>query len=191
MNLKQKIQYSHDELVASIKTRDQKAFAFLYDNYAKAIFGVIHFIVEDIEESEDILQKTFMKIWDNFDMYDTSKGRLYTWMLNIARNIAIDYKRSKSNKNKNQNIDQNVYTLNNIPAEDDSLDTIGLKKVVDKLKPDQLILIELAYYKGYTQDEISKELDIPIGTVKTRIRKALLILREQLQEKKESTSIEK
>lgn len=184
MNLKQKIQYSHDELVASIKTKDQKAFAFLYDNYAKAIFGVIHFIVEDIEESEDILQKTFMKIWDNFDMYDTSKGRLYTWMLNIARNIAIDYKRSKSNKNKNQNIDQNVYTLNNIPAEDDSLDTIGLKKVVDKLKPDQLILIELAYYKGYTQDEISKELDIPIGTVKTRIRKALLILREQLQEKK-------
>ena len=191
MNLKQKIQYSHDELVASIKTRDQKAFAFLYDNYAKAIFGVIHFIVEDIEESEDILQKTFMKIWDNFDMYDTSKGRLYTWILNIARNIAIDYKRSKSNKNKNQNIDQNVYTLNNIPAEDDSLDTIGLKKVVDKLKPDQLILIELAYYKGYTQDEISKELDIPIGTVKTRIRKALLILREQLQEKKESISIEK
>lgn len=191
MNLKQKIQYSHDELVASIKTRDQKAFAFLYDNYAKAIFGVIHFIVEDMEESEDILQKTFMKIWDNFDMYDTSKGRLYTWMLNIARNIAIDYKRSKSYKNKNQNIDQNVYTLNNIPAEDDSLNTIGLKKVVDKLKPDQLILIELAYYKGYTQDEISKELDIPIGTVKTRIRKALLILREQLQEKKESTSIEK
>jgi RNA polymerase sigma-70 factor (ECF subfamily) len=68
--------------------------------------------------------------------------------------------------------------------EDNSIDTIGLKKVVDKLKPEQLILIELAYYKGYTQEEISKELDIPIGTVKTRIRKALLILREQLKEKR-------
>lgn len=185
----QKIQFSHDDLVISIKNRDQKAFAYLYDNYSKALFGVIHSIIEDIEESEDVLQKTFMKIWDNFNTYDVSKGRLYTWMLNIARNISIDYKRSKSNKNKIQNIDKNVYTLNNITTEENSLDTIGLKKIVEKLKPEQLILIELAYYKGYTQDEISKELDIPIGTVKTRIRKALLILREQLKEKKTSTSI--
>jgi RNA polymerase sigma factor (sigma-70 family) len=61
---------------------------------------------------------------------------------------------------------------------------LGLKKVVDKLKPEHLILIELAYYKGYTQEEISKELDMPLGTVKTRMRNALLILREQLKEKK-------
>jgi RNA polymerase sigma-70 factor, ECF subfamily len=181
--LKEKIQYSHDDLVILIKNRDQKAFAYLYDNYSKALFAVIFSIVEDIEESEDILQKTFLKVWDNFDSYDASKGRLYTWMLNIARNIAIDYKRSKHNKNKTQNVDQNVYALNNIRTEDNSIDTIGLKKVVENLKSEHLILIELAYYKGYTQEEISKELDIPIGTVKTRIRKALLILRRQLKEK--------
>jgi RNA polymerase sigma-70 factor, ECF subfamily len=182
--LKERILFSHDDLVVLIKNRDQKAFAFLYDNYAKALFGIIHSIVADIEESEDVLQKTFMKIWDNFESYDTSKGRLYTWMLNIARNMSIDYKRSKSSKNKIQNTDKDVYTLKNLFEEDNSLDTIGLKKVVDKLKPEQLILIELAYYKGYTQEEISKQLEIPIGTVKTRIRKALLILREQLKEKK-------
>ena len=178
-----KIQYRHDDLVILIKNRDQKAFAYLYDNYAKALFSVINTIVQDVEESEDVLQKTFLKIWDNFHSYDISKGRLFTWMLNISRNMSIDYKRSKNNKNKVQNIDLNVYNLNNLTTAEDSLDTIGLKKVVENLKPEHLILIELSYYKGYTQEEISKELDIPIGTVKTRIRKALLILREQLKEK--------
>ncbi|WP_309607839.1 sigma-70 family RNA polymerase sigma factor [Flavobacterium sp.] len=177
------MQYNNDDLVILIKNKDQKAFAYLYDNYSKALFGVIFSIVQEQEESEDILQKTFLKIWDNFDSYDASKGRLYTWMLNIARNMAIDYQRSKYNKNKIQNTDINVYTLNNLTIADDSIDTIGLKKVVEKLKAEHLILIELAYYKGYTQEEISKELNIPIGTVKTRIRKALLVLRAELKEK--------
>jgi RNA polymerase sigma-70 factor, ECF subfamily len=181
--LKEKIRYSHDDLVILIKNRDQNAFTYLYDNYAKALFGVIFAIINDVEESEDVLQKTFLKVWENFERYDDSKGRLYTWMLNIARNMAIDYKRSKYSKNKIQNVDQNVCTLNKTASEDNSMDTIGLKSVVDNLNNEHLILIELAYYKGYTQEEISKELDIPIGTVKTRIRKALFILREQLKEK--------
>jgi RNA polymerase sigma-70 factor, ECF subfamily len=181
--LKETIRYSQDDLVILIKNRDQKAFAYLYDNYSKALFGVLYQIVADVEETEDILQKLFLKIWDNFESYDPSKGRLYTWMLNIAKNLAIDYKRSKSNKNKIQNIEHNVHTLNTISAEDNFHDTIGLKEVVDNLKNDYLTLIDLAYYKGYTQEEISKELDIPIGTVKTRIRKALLILRNQFKEK--------
>ncbi len=181
--MKDKIRYDHDDLVILIKNRDQKAFAYLYDNYSKALFGVLHTIINDTEESEDALQKLFLKIWDNFESYDATKGRLYTWMLNIARNLAIDYKRSKSNKNKIQNIEHNVNTLNTISVEDNFHDTIGIKEVVDNLKNDYLTLIDLAYYKGYTQEEISKELNIPIGTVKTRIRKALLILRNQFKEK--------
>jgi RNA polymerase sigma-70 factor, ECF subfamily len=181
--LREKIRYSHDDLVILIKNRDQSAFTYLYDNYAKAIFGIIFAIINDVEESEDALQKTFLKVWEHFDRYDHSKGRLYTWMLNIARNIAIDYKRSKHSKNKIQNVDQNVSLLNKNICEDHSLDTIGLKSIVDNLNQENLILIELAYYKGYTQEEISKELNIPIGTVKTRTRKALLILRVQLKEK--------
>ena len=181
--MREKIQYSHDDLVILIQNRDQKAFAYLYDNYAKAIFSVINNIIQDVEESEDILQKTFLKIWENFYSYDISKGRLFTWMLNISRNMSIDFKRSKDNKKKTQNTDLNVYKLNKLTTGEDSLDTIGLKKLVENLKPEHLILIELSYYKGYTQEEISKELNIPIGTVKKRIRKALLILREQLKEK--------
>ncbi len=181
--MKEKIRYTHDDLVVLIQKKDQKAFTYLYDNYAKALFGVIFAIIDDVEESDDALLKTFLKIWDNFDSYNSSKGRLYTWMLNVARNIAIDYTRSKHNKNKIQNVNQNVYSITNIPSEEDSFDTIGLKKVVDNLKEDYLTLIDLAYYKGYTQEEISKELGIPIGTVKTRIRKALLIMRGKLKEK--------
>lgn len=180
--MKEIIQYNHDDLVILIKNRDQKAFGYLYNNYSKALFGVIFSIVQEKEESEDILQKTFLKIWDHFDSYDMSKGRLYTWMLNISRNMAIDYKRSKPYHDKIQNIPNSVHTLNHINIEEESIDTIGLKKVIKKLKADHLILIEMAYFKGYTQNEISKELAIPIGTVKTRMRKSLLELREQLKE---------
>jgi RNA polymerase sigma-70 factor, ECF subfamily len=181
--LREKIRYNHDDLVILIKNKDQKAFAYLYDNYSRALFGVIFAIINDNEESEDILQKTFVKIWENFDSYNSSKGRLYTWMLNIGRNMAIDYKRSKFNKHKVQNVSQNVYSVDNIFSEDNSMDTIGLKKLVENLKSEHSTLIDLAYYKGYTQEEISKELNIPIGTVKTKIRKSLLILRGQLNEK--------
>lgn len=181
--MREKIRYNHDDLVILIKNKDQKAFAYLYDNYSKALFGVIFAVIADTEESEDILQKTFLKIWENFESYNESKGRLYTWMLNIARNMSIDYTRSKYNRNKIQNVNQNVYSIENVFVDDNSMDTIGLKKVVENLKGDNLRLIELAYYKGYTQEEISKELNIPLGTVKTKIRKSLLILRKQLNDK--------
>jgi RNA polymerase sigma factor (sigma-70 family) len=181
--LKEKIHYNHDDLVVLIKNRDQKAFSYLYDNYSKALFGIIYAIVGDYEETEDLIQNTFIKIWNSFENYDSSKGRLYTWMINIARNVAIDFKRSKNNKNQNQNVSNNVNEVNNMFTEDFSSDTIGLKDVVEKLKNEDLQLIDLAYYKGYTQQEISEELNIPLGTVKTKMRKALLILREQLKEK--------
>ena len=181
--MKEKIQYNHDDLVVLIKNKNQKAFTYLYDNYAKGLFIVIHTVIKDTEESEDVLQKVFLKIWDNIDSYDASKGRLYTWMLNLSRNSAIDYTRSKEYNNKNKNVSQDKYTLNNISETDEPTETIGLQKVVEKLKSEHAILIDLAYYKGYTQEEIGKELNIPIGTVKTRIRKALLILRGELQEK--------
>lgn len=181
--MKEKIQYHQDDLVVLIKNRDQKAFSYLYDNYSKALFGIIYAIVGDYEETEDLIQNTFIKIWNSFDNYDSSKGRLFTWMINIARNAAIDFKRSKNNKNQNQNISNNVYEVSNLFTEDFSSDTIGLKGVVEKLNSENLLLIQLAYYKGYTQQEISEELKIPLGTVKTKMRKALLILREQLKEK--------
>jgi len=179
-----KQKYHQDELIVLIRERNQKAFAYLYDNYSKALFGVINNIVNNQEESEDVLQNSFLKIWNNFDSYDASKGRLYTWMLNISRNMAIDCTRSKHEKIKNkiQESTDAVYHKNKLFVEDNSHESIGLKEMVDGLKSDQREIIELAYYQGYTQDEISKELNLPLGTVKTKVRQALLSLRELTKE---------
>lgn len=172
--------YTQDELIVLIRERNQKAFSYLYDNYSKALFGVINTIVNDQEESEDVLQNTFLKIWNNFASYDESKGRLYTWMLNIARNLAIDSTRSKHEKIKNkiQEPTDSVYHKNNLYTENNSHENIGLKNIVNNLKEDQKEIIDLAYYEGYTQEEISKKLSLPLGTVKTKVRQALLTLRD-------------
>src|SRR5687768_13873071 len=106
---------------------------------------------ETQEEAEDILQMTFVKIWNNFSQYEESKGRLYTWMLNISRNSAIDYTRSKTAKNnsKNQSIDNNVFELNKKYQYSENYDHIGLKNLVGKLKEDHQLIIKMAYFEGY------------------------------------------
>lgn len=175
-----KLKYTEEELISFIKERDQNAFAYLYDNYSKALFGVIFTVVGNAQEAEDILQNVFLKIWDNFSMYDKNKGRLYTWMLNIARNAAIDYIRSKQNKInlKNFTSDNIVNDIDKQHSNFTNYDHIGLKNVLTGLKPDHQTIIDMAYYQGYTQDEIAKQLQMPLGTVKTKVRQAIIILRE-------------
>lgn len=173
--------YTQDELILLIRERNQAAFSYLYDNYSQALFGVIQAIVNDNEESEDVLQKTFLKIWNSFNTYEESKGRLYTWMLNIARNLAIDSTRSKHEKIKSkiQSTSENVYKFENaFSVESGSSDTIGVRGLVNELKEDHKTIIDLAYFEGYTQEEIAKKLNLPLGTVKTKVRQALLKLRE-------------
>ncbi len=156
---------------------------YLYDNYSPALNSVIQKMIDDTQLSEDILQETFVKIWNNFEQYDATKGRLFTWMINITRNLTIDTLRSKGYK-KQQKISQDE---NYVSAKQDKnyytskFDTIGLRKQVAFLKPDQKIIIDLAYFNGYTQEEISKEMSIPLGTVKTRMRTAIIELRKLLQ----------
>lgn len=184
--------YHQDELIVLIRERNQKAFAYLYDNYSKALFGVINNIVHNQEESEDILQNTFVKIWNNFDSYDAAKGRLYTWMLNISRNMAIDYTRSKQEKIKSkiQEPSEAVYYKNRLFVEDNTHESIGLRSIVENLKDDQKEIIDLAYYQGYTQDEISKKMNLPLGTVKTKVRQALLKLREVTKDEIKQTRVQ-
>jgi RNA polymerase sigma-70 factor (ECF subfamily) len=176
------IKYTEEELVISIKGKDQDAFSYLYDNYAKALFGIIYKIVDDEMEAEDILQNVFIKIWNNFQSYDSSKGRLFTWMLNIARNSAIDSIRSSA-KIKNNKIPITENTVSHIDQQQQlsiKTDHIGLNVEIAKLREDHRTLIDLAYYEGYTQEQIAMQLDIPLGTVKTKVRQALIILRKTI-----------
>ncbi len=177
------IKYLEEELVILLQQKNQQAFSYLYDHYAAALNAVIFRLVEDRELAEDILQEAFIKIWNNFHSYDKSKGRLYTWMLNLTRNLSIDTLRSKSFK-KQQKILDDENSVNNIKDANSGIekfDGIGLSKQLDFLKPDQKQIIDLAYFNGFTQDEISKNLGIPLGTVKTKMRSAILELRKKMQ----------
>lgn len=173
--------YSEEELVYQLQMQDQSAFSYLYDNYAPALNGVIHRLVDDAQLSEDILQEAFIRIWNNFKQYDAAKGRLFTWMVNITRNLTIDTLRSKGYK-KQQKISQNELSVTNYHNKDaaNRFDGIGLNKQLASLKPEYKNLIDLAYFGGYTQEEISKEMGIPLGTVKTRMRTAIMELRKMM-----------
>lgn len=173
--------YTEQELIQALKARDEQAFSYLYDHYSGPLYNIILQIVRKTEVAGDTLQEVFINIWRKIDSYDPLKGRLFTWMLNISRNAAIDMLRSKNYQNslKNQEITENVYSIDH--ASQPSYDQIGLMKVLGKLRPEQRVLIELAYFKGYTQEEIAEIEEIPLGTVKTRIRNALIQLRELIK----------
>lgn len=178
-----RISIAEEELVSLLKSKDQKGFNILYNNYSGALFGVINKIIQSDDDANDLLQDTFLKIWRNIDNYDPSKGSIFTWMMNIARNLSIDRVRSADFRDSSQNISMEQNIIYQVDSEHQTVmdvDSIGLRKVVDNLRPEYRQLIELVYYKGYTQAEVSEEYGIPLGTVKTRIKAAVGSLRTML-----------
>jgi RNA polymerase sigma factor (sigma-70 family) len=171
--------YEEQELVAALRKKDEQAFSYLYENYSGALYGIIKQIVVDTELSNDVLQETFVNIWRRIDSYDEAKGRLFTWMLNIARNAAIDKIRSKSFQQSQRQIPLDGEAIQ--PSVRPGIDDYGLKKLILKLKDEQRLLIDLSYFQGYTHEQIATALHIPLGTVKTRIRSALVQLKALLQ----------
>lgn len=174
---------TQEELLMQIYKKDDRAFTLLYDMYSKSLFSVIYNLIRDHEEAEDILQETFVKIWKNIDSYDESKGRFYTWILNISRNASIDRLRSKgfNNRQKNLSSDNFVHLLDDSNKLNHKIDTIGIKEFVKKLKPKCIQILDLLFFKGYTQQEASEELQIPLGTVKTQNRNCINDLRNFLK----------
>ena len=165
-----------------LQQRNEKAYTYLYDNYSGALYGIIHSIIADTETANDVLQEVFINIWTKIESYDPAKGRLFTWMLNIARNAAIDKIRSKGFRDslKNQPLTENV-DISMGSATYPTITDVGLRKVIGKLKEEQRLLLDLSYFRGYTHEEIAKATNIPLGTVKTRIRSALIQLRTLIQ----------
>ncbi len=152
----------------------------LYDMYSASLHGIIIRIVPQDEIAEDLLQETFVKIWNSFPSFDSSKGRLFTWMVNIARNVSIDKIRSKDyrNNSKNQDLENTVNYVDERRNTSINPEVLGVKDLVEKLKPEQKSILDLVYFKGYTHVEAAEELDIPLGTVKTRLRMAIITLRK-------------
>ena len=177
-NLEPKIKYSEQELVALLNEQNNDAFNYLYDHYSGALFTIINQIVPDKDTSSDVLQEVFVNVWRKIGTYDETKGRLFTWMLNIARNAAIDKVRSKGYKDnqRTQPIAEGENAGMSISS-NPMVNDVGLKKVLTTLNEEYRKLIDLSYFQGFTHEEIAKMLGIPLGTVKTRIRTAISQLR--------------
>lgn len=174
---------TQEDILPLILKKDDKAFTTLYNMYSKSLYSVITNLIREQEEAEDVLQEVFVKIWKNIESYNESKGRFYTWILNIARNTAIDKLRSKAfnNSQKNLSSDNFVHLLDDSNRLTNRIDTIGIQEFVKKLKPKCIQLIELLFFQGYTQQEASDELEIPLGTVKTQNRNCINDLRNYLK----------
>ncbi|MGB5274059.1 MAG: sigma-70 family RNA polymerase sigma factor [Flavobacteriaceae bacterium] len=169
-------------LIERFQQKDTQAFQRLHEMYAQNICGVINTIVNDEVLAQELCQDVFLKIWNNAHTYNAAKGRFFTWLLNIARNTAIDQVRSKSYKNQKKNLSADYFVgmLEERDEDDPRIDPMTLKKLVLNLKEKCIQIIELLYFKGYTQKDAAKELDIPLGTVKTRNRACISQIRENM-----------
>jgi RNA polymerase sigma-70 factor (ECF subfamily) len=167
-----------DALILSLRNKERKAYELLYDSYASTLLGVISRIIKDSDSADDILSESFIKIVSSFEQYDRSRGRLFTWMINITRNLCFDKLKSKEfrNQTKNMKIDDAAEFLTSHSTSFDPSHT-DLKSLTAKLDPKERHLVDLAYFQGYTHKEIAKEFNMPLGTVKTRLRKAIIDLR--------------
>lgn len=150
----------------------------IYDKYSGALYGIILRIVKDESVASEILQDTFVKVWQKRTYYDENKGRLYTWMMNIARNLSINAINSKALKDREKihSLENNVYHINSPYSIKE--DTLDMSDMLSKLDEKYRKVIDLAYFQGYTQKEIAEKLDMPLGSVKSYVKIALRELKK-------------
>lgn len=179
------------ELIRRIVSKDQNALARLYDLYSRLLYSLIFRIVKNREDAEELLQTVFLQVWDKADSFDLKKGSVYSWLITLARNKSIDKIRSKTYKEQSQ-LSRNEMEFEKVHNIETNLD-IGymmdekervkiVSKALNELPAEQKQVIELSYYEGLTQMEISQSLNVPLGTVKTRTRQALIKLENLLAE---------
>ena len=169
-------------LIDLLRSKEKSGLSYLYDRYSGALYGVIIRIIQKESVAEEVLQDVFIKIWNRIDGYDESKGKLFTWMVNIARNQAIDKVRSKemTRERKTADLENLVSKIDRGNFLEQSTDGIGVKELLNRLPQEQQFIVDHLYLKGYTQSELAEEFNIPLGTVKTRVRLAMEQLRSML-----------
>ncbi len=182
-----------ERLVVALEARDTRALETLYGRYGDIVYSVCLRMVGDVQLAEDLTQEVFLRLWRRPDLFDPIRGRFVTWLLSVARNRGIDERRSRGRRFRHETppslaaeeilgaapaadgIDQAVY----------SDDRLAVQKALASLPPEQRLAIQLAYFGGYTQQEIAQGLRQPLGTVKTRIRLGLQKLRLRLIDQRE------
>lgn len=164
-------------IVELLKERNDKAISLLYDNYGDTLLGVAKKVVRSDDLAQDVLQESFVKIWKKADSYDASKAKLFTWLFRITRNTAIDKLRSINTKtDKEIQIDvSDVYTIG---VESTNPELMDVQDHLDKIEEKYQIVLDALFFQGMTQQEASDELDIPLGTIKSRLKIGLRELRK-------------
>ena len=165
------------EIVTLLERGDKKAITLLYDNYADALYGVIKKIIADDDTAQDVLQESFIKIWRYSKKYDSDKAKLFTWLYRIAYNTAIDKVRSQKNKDGKE-VQIETSTVYKISADELNQDVLDIKKHLGSLDEKYQIVINALFFEGMTQQEASEELDIPLGTIKSRLKIGLRELKK-------------
>ena len=175
-------------LLDRIARRDQVALGELYDRHCRLLFSLILRILRDRGEAEDALQEVFVRVWDRADSYNPSIGTPAAWLVRISRNSAIDRLRSRTvradvNGPGLERSEQMPDTTREADPEryaasSEQRRVIG--EALTALPAEQRELIESAFYEGYTQSELAERFDLPLGTVKTRIRTGMQALRRAL-----------
>lgn len=162
--------------------KQEGAVTLLYEHYSPALYNIILQVVGQESIAEEALQDAFLKIWEKAEQYDPAKGRFFTWMARICRNTAIDALRSSQFKQgrKTDSLPDSVYTDETF-SEAPELGDPALRKIVGMMDENSRKVIDLLFFKNYTQSEASELLGIPLGTIKSRSRKALMELREILK----------
>lgn len=169
---------SDDELIVALHSGNQQSFEKFYNRYAQVLYGTIITWINDRHMAENILQDAFIKAWTNRETYDPSKGKLFTWLYNIARNACIDHFRSRNYKKSRAAIlSDDLSKWMNTKSVNQMTDSIGIRKLLDLLRHEEKQVVELMYFKGFTQKEIANLMDMPLGTVKTRMSMAIKNLR--------------
>jgi RNA polymerase sigma-70 factor (ECF subfamily) len=180
------IRESDRELAARLQRRETRAMADLYDRFGRLVYSVIYAIVRDSGIAEDLLQETFLRIWNRSAGFDAERGALGPWLLTVARNRAIDHIRSAGARNSRNviELESREHKSQDLGAEIDLQNKDRAKVIraaMDRLTENQRRVIELAYYEGLSQTEMAEKLGQPLGTIKTWVRGALKKLREELQ----------
>jgi RNA polymerase sigma-70 factor (ECF subfamily) len=174
-------------LAERLKQREPQAMADLYDKYGRIVYALIFRIVRDTGVAEDLSQETFLRVWNRVQGFDNARGALGPWVLTVARNRAIDYLRSVDGRMAHNavELDTNEHPSLFGDLERDVLNSDRarvLRAAFKKLTDKQQMVIELAYFEGLSQSEMADRLKQPLGTVKTWMRSALRVLRDEVGE---------
>ena len=172
-------------LLARIASGDPDALGELYDRYGRVVFGVLYRLLGVPEAAEEVTQDAFHAIWRRASTYRADRGAVRTWLLAIARNAAIDWRRTKGKRlEREAAIDEAAELVDEIRVDDRVIANLRAERVRDavaSLPPEQRTVLSLAFWSGLSQTEIAERTGTPLGTVKSRVRLGMIKLRDRLQ----------